>query len=84
MKINATKMGVAAAITFAIVWVICSLLVWALPANMMIMSGHMVHGDLSAMTWHMSVGGVFIGFVIWSVVAGFIAWFIATVYNWLV
>lgn len=84
IKINATKMGMAAALAFAIVWVICSLLVWIFPAVMMNMSGHMVHGDLSTMTWHMSVGGLLTGLIVWSVLAGFIAWLIATVYNRLV
>jgi hypothetical protein len=84
MKIDAAKMGMAAAMTFGIVWVICSLLVWVFPASMMNMSGHMVHSDLSAMTWHMSAVSVLIGLFIWSVVAGFVAWLAATLYNRLV
>ena len=84
MKINAAKMGMAAAMAFGIVWIICSLLVWVFPGAMMNMSGHMVHGDLSAMTWHMSMTGVLTGFFIWSVVAGFVAWLAVTVYNRLV
>jgi hypothetical protein len=84
MKIDAAKMGMAAAMAFGIVWLICSLLVWVFPASMTNMSGHMVHSDLSAMIWHMSGVGVLIGLFLWSVVAGFVAWLSATVYNRLV
>ncbi len=84
MKLNAVKMGVAVAIAVAVIWIICSVLVWAFPASMMSMSGHMVHGDFSDMTWHMSFGGVFVGLVIWSVASGLTAWIIAAVYNRLV
>ena len=81
MEVNAAKIGIAAAIAVAVVWVICSLLVLAFPVSMMGISGHMVHGDLSGMAWDMSFGGVITGLVIWSVVVGITAWFGAAIYN---
>jgi hypothetical protein len=49
MKLDAVQFGLACAITFAIFWIFCSLLVLVMPGMMMGMSGHVVHGDLSAM-----------------------------------
>lgn len=81
MKLDAAKFGLAWAITFAIFWVICSLAVWIMPGMMMSMSGHMVHGDLSAIQWHLSLGGVLLGLVAWSLIAGITGWLVAVVYN---
>jgi len=81
MKLDAFKFGVATAITFGLFWIVCSALVLIVPSLMMDMSGHMVHGDLSGMSWHMTLSGVVIGLVIWSVFAGLIAGFIAHFYN---
>jgi len=84
MKTDATKMGLAVASAFAVIWVICSVLVWVMPDLMMQMSGHMVHSDLSGMGWQMNGQGVFIGLLAWSATAGFIAWLAAAIYNKLV
>ncbi|WP_417345526.1 DUF5676 family membrane protein [Ferrimonas sp.] len=81
MTLNATKFGLASATAFAIFWIICSLLVWLLPSMMMDMTGHMTHGDWSQMGWRLSIGGVFIGLIGWSVVAGICGWLLATIYN---
>lgn len=81
MKIDSTKIGIATASAFAIIWVICSLLVATLPGAMMGMSGHMVHADLDMMQWSMGLGGLVTGLVAWSLVSGATAWLIATIYN---
>ncbi|TKB50524.1 hypothetical protein FCL40_05075 [Ferrimonas sediminicola] len=81
MSLNATKFGLASAVAFAGFWIVCSLLVWVLPSMMMDMTGHMTHGDWSQMGWHLSVGGVLIGLIAWSVVAGLLGWLLATIYN---
>ena len=81
MKLDAVKFGLAWAISFAIFWVICSLMVWFMPGMMLNMSGHMVHGDLSAMQWRLSGAGVLLGLVAWSLVAGITGWLVAAVYN---
>ena len=84
MKLDAVKIGYATAIAFALVWLVCSLLVWGLPSMMLGMSGHMVHVDFSDMGWHMTPGGVVAGLFAWSIIAGIIAALIAQIYNKLV
>ena len=84
MKLDAIKIGYATAIAFALVWIVCSLLVWSLPSLMLGMSGHMVHGDFSQMGWHMTFFGVITGLIAWSVIAGAIATLVAYIYNKLV
>ena len=84
MKLNATKFGVASAVAFAILWVICSLFVVVMPGMMMEMSGHMVHTDLAGIQWHMGLTSVVIGLFAWSFVAGITGWLVATIYNRLI
>ncbi len=81
MKLNAAKFGLAWAITFGIFWLVCSLAVWLMPGAMMGISGHMIHGDLSAMNWHLSLAGAVAGLVAWSLLAGVTGWLVALVYN---
>jgi hypothetical protein len=81
MKLSAIKLGYAAAFAFAILWIICSLMVWLMPAMMLNMTGNMMHTDWSQMGWHMSLGGMLLGLIGWSVVAGISGWLLATIYN---
>ncbi|QKG69896.1 DUF5676 family membrane protein [Erythrobacter mangrovi] len=81
MKIDAIKLGLASGIVFAIVWVICSLFVFAMPMGMSRFGGHMVHADLAHFPWILSWAGFLFGLIAWSVLAGIIAWGIAAVYN---
>lgn len=84
MRIDAIKLGLATAIVFAVVWVICSLLVFSMPLGMMQMGGHMTHADFGPMAWTLTWTGFIIGLVAWSILAGVLAWAIAAVYNSLV
>ena len=81
MKIHAIQFGIALALTFAIIWVVCSLLVWLLPAISLEITGHMVHANLAPMGWHLSLSGVLIGLVGWSLVAGITGFLLAYIYN---
>lgn len=81
MKLNSTKFGLATAAAVAIVWIICSLLVWGLPAMMLVMSAHMMHINTLEMAWHLSFTGVLLGLIGWSALAGLSAWLIANLYN---
>jgi len=81
MKLSADKFGYAAACSFAIVWIACSLMVWILPSMMMSMTGHMMHSDWSQMGWQLTLGGVVIGLIGWSVLAGVCGWLLASIYN---
>ena len=81
MMLKPTALGAASAISFAILWIICSAAVAVLPGFMMTMSGHMMHGDFSQMGWTLTWAGVFLGLVAWAAVAFVSGWLIAAVYN---
>ncbi len=81
MKPDAIKCGLASAITFAILWIVCSIIVWLLPSQMMAMSGHMVHANFDHVGWNLSFSGVLLGLIAWSFLAGISGWLIAIIYN---
>ena len=81
MKLNPINFGIALAVTAAILWILCSLVVMAMPGPMMNMSGHMIHSDMNTMNWTLSFTGVFVGLVAWTVVAGIFGWLLAIIYN---
>lgn len=81
MNINANKFAVSSAITFTLLWVLCSIVVIALPQQSMSIMGFMVHSDMGPLQWNMQVGGFIIGLVVWSLSAGVTAWLLATIYN---
>lgn len=84
MKLDALKLGYATGIVFAAVWVVCSILVIVVPGAMMQMSGHMIHAELSGVTWSMHWTGFFVGLVLWSLLSALLVWAVAEVYNRLV
>lgn len=81
MKINALNIALASAITTAVVWIICSLLVWSLPGAMMNLTGNMMHMEMSKGGWALSPLGILWGLIAWSLFAGIFAWLLATIYN---
>jgi hypothetical protein len=81
MKINAVNFAIASALTTAIVWIICSLLVWTMPGGMMNATTNMVHMDMARTGWTISFTGVVWGLFVWSILAGIFAWLLATIYN---
>jgi hypothetical protein len=83
MSIKPTTMAISAAISFALLWVICSATVHFFPGPMMLISGHMVHANLSDMNWTLTWSGFFIGLIAWSGVAGISVWLVAVIYNML-
>ncbi len=83
MKINPLNFGLASAITMAVVWIICSLLVWTMPGAMMNTTGNMVHMDMNKFGWMLSPIGFFWGLIVWSIFAGIFAWLLAAIYNML-
>ncbi|MCW8884299.1 MAG: DUF5676 family membrane protein [Motiliproteus sp.] len=83
MTLNANKFALAAAISFALLWVLCSLIVALIPNQTMYVSGTMLHSNV-AWQWDMHWLGLLIGLVAWSLTAGISAWLIATIYNHLV
>jgi len=81
MKLDEKSLGLAAAASFAVLWVICSGLVALSPGYMMGMSGHMMHADFASMQWALTVPGFVYGLILWSVLAGVSGWLIAYFYN---
>jgi len=81
MNIVASKFALAATYTVAILWVICSIILLAIPGISMRASGYMMHGDFSAMQWQMHFTSFLVGLILWSVVAGLFAWLLAVIYN---
>lgn len=81
MKLNPSALAIASAVAIAIIWSLCSLLVFALPSMMSGMTGHMIHAQLDSFTWMLTFTGYFIGLIAWSVWAAVTGWLIAVVYN---
>lgn len=81
MKLQPNALALSSAVTFAVIWVLCSLLVALLPGMMMDMTGDMIHADMNQMSWSMNFGGFVVGLVIWSLLASATGWLIAIFYN---
>jgi len=81
MKINPTSFAFAGAITAAILWTVCALLVWMMPGSMMNTTGSMVHMDMNSSGWVLTPMGFIWGLVVWSIFTGVFAWLLAFIYN---
>ncbi|GIU01561.1 hypothetical protein TSL6_20670 [Sulfurovum sp. TSL6] len=81
MNINAKKIGVSSAISFGILWIICSALVHFFPDPTMMITEYMLHADLSEIVWTLTFSSFSIGLLAWSTLAGISAWLIASIYN---
>ena len=55
MTIQPGKCAIALAVSVALLWIICSALVWLTPAMMMSMTESMLHADLAHVNWKMAV-----------------------------
>ncbi|WP_286829386.1 MULTISPECIES: DUF5676 family membrane protein [Kordiimonas] len=81
MKLNTMGLANAAAATAAVLWLLCSFLVFALPGMMMSMTGHMVHIDMVGRGWMLTGFGFAIGLVAWVVSCWITGWLIGYFYN---
>jgi hypothetical protein len=81
MTIDPGKFAIASGISVAVLWIACSVLVWMSPVMMMSMTEHMLHADLSDMTWELTLSGVFAGLVVWTGLAAVTGGLIAGIYN---
>ena len=81
MKINPLNFAPAGAITAAVVWIICSLLVWMMPGAMMNLTTNLFHMEMGKSGFVLSPLEVLWGLVGWSLFAGIFAWILATIYN---
>ncbi|HBR56679.1 MAG TPA: hypothetical protein DEA22_04305 [Blastocatellia bacterium] len=81
MKLNSINLAAAAAITTALSWIICTLLVWLMPGPTMSLAGHMFHLDISGLGWVLTFSGVVWGLLLWSLSVGLLVWLAASIYN---
>lgn len=81
MKFHTCNFAIAAALTSAIIWIICSLLVLSLPQMTMMLSGDMMHMNTQDMMWTLTLTGFIKGLVLWSITIGLSAWIFAVLYN---
>ena len=81
MKLNPIALANAAAATAIVLWLVCSFFVMTLPGSMMSMSGHMLHADMTAMGWTLTLSGFIFGLLIWAASCWFTGWLVATFYN---
>lgn len=81
MKFKPLSLALSTAIAFAIIWILCVIIVWALPVFSMGLFNDMMHSQDMNMTWHISVSGLITGLIAWSACGGFTAWLIAVFYN---
>ena len=81
MKLHTNRLALTTAITFSVLWVICSAFIALIPVHSMSLTGTMFHADLSSMAWTLTWGGVFIGLIAWAILGGISAWLIAFLYN---
>ena len=81
MKINQLNFALASAGAAAVVWIICSLLVWLMPGAMMNLTTNLFHMEMGKSGFVISPVGVIWGLIGWSLFAGIFAWILATIYN---
>lgn len=81
MQLHSFKFGVAAALATAVIWIICSILVFSFPELTMMASGDMMHMDTGEMMWSLTLSGFVKGLIIWSLSVGLTAWIFAAIYN---
>lgn len=81
MKLHSLKFAIAASLTTAIIWLICSTIVLLLPDMSMIMAGDMIHMNTRVMMWSLTFSGFISGLILWSASIGISAWFFAVIYN---
>lgn len=81
MKLNANKFALAAAISFVLLWILCSLIVALMPHQSMHVTGAMQHSDMMTWQWDTHWFGLLLGLVVGSLAAAISTWLFATIYN---
>lgn len=81
MKLNATKLGLAAAGATLTAWVICSLAVAVAPVLTMSITGHLIHLDPAQFTWNLTLSGFAMGAICWTGFAFLFTWVLGIFYN---
>lgn len=81
LRLNPLAFALAGAVAAAILWTLCSLMVLALPALALDMTGHMLHAQLGSFGWTLTWTGFLVGLVAWSVWTAIAGWLLAFAYN---
>ena len=81
MKLDTSKFAQAIGLAFGAAWIVCSVMVAAMPGTMAVITGHMIHADLSQFEWEMGFLPVLIGLVAWTLLSAAVGWLAATFYN---
>ena len=81
MRLHSIKFALSAAITAAILWIICAVLVVLFPAFMNSMTAGMMHGDAAHIGLILDWPGFLIGLIAWVVWSGVAGWLVALIYN---
>jgi len=81
MELNKQALANAAAVTAAVLWIVCSVLVAALPGMMSNMTGHMLHLNMEPHGWILTFTGFIFGLIIWCITAWITGWLVALFYN---
>lgn len=81
MQIQTPQLAFAAAITAAVLFIACWLLVAAFPVAASHATEHMLHVSMENIDWNMSPVGLALGTLSWSIGTGAAAWLMATLYN---
>ena len=77
------KFAMASGLCAGLLWVVCSVLVAPFP-QYMLLTTHMVHVDITQMSWTLTWSGFLVGLLGWMILAGAAAALLAVIYNRLV
>lgn len=81
MQLQSSKFAFAAAVTAALLFGVCWLLVAAFPDVATTATEHMLHVKADDIVWSMSPVGLVLGTLCWALVGGAAAGLMATLYN---
>lgn len=81
MQLHPFKLALAAAITAALLFVACWLLVAAFPEAATTATEHMLHVSMENIPWDMSPAGLVLGAISWSAGTCAAIWLTAVTYN---
>lgn len=84
MKNRTLRVATAAAGATGILWALCSLIFLYQPEMMIRLTGHMLHADLSSISFSLSWTGFLVGLLGWMVTAAALALTSIGLYNLLV
>lgn len=81
MKLNVSAFAIAHAVTAAIVYVFCALLVMLSPETAIRLAAYAFHADLSGIMRPVNVSGFVVGLLVVSIGWGVLSLIMASVYN---